>query len=96
MPKMEGRREILRTIGQIGSLCAYMYLLCFGFIAVVLLVRAFGPASKAVGVIIAIAAFFVLQQIIMLLGFFYISTGLHEWIGRKIDERLARERRFRA
>ena len=60
MPAMSGRKEIIRVIGQVGALCAYMYLLCFGFIAILFLLRAYGPGSRLLNILIAIAGFFVL------------------------------------
>lgn len=95
MPEMSGRREIIRVVGQIGALCAYMYLLCFGFIAVLFLLRAYGPSSRLLNVIIAIAGFFVFPQLFMILGCVYISTGFHDWVVGKVGERIAREQRFR-
>lgn len=94
MPALSGRKEIIRVIGQVGALCAYMYLLCFGFIAVLFLLRAYGPSSRLLNIIIAIAGFFVLPQAFMILGCVYISTGFHDWVVRKMGERIVREQKF--
>ncbi|MDO5131970.1 MAG: DUF2232 domain-containing protein [Eubacteriales bacterium] len=91
MPQTTGREEFMRVAVQSGGLCGYMYLLAFGFIALLLLLRAFGPKSRAVNVILAVILFFILPQIVMLLGAAYISLGLHEWVQKKMEDRIARE-----
>lgn len=95
MPELSGRQEIIRVIGQIATLCAYMYLLCFGFIAILLLLRAYGPGSRILHILIALMGFFVLPQIFMILGCVYISTGFHDWVVGRLGERIAREQRYR-
>ena len=95
MPEMSGRQEIIRVAGQIGALCAYMYLLCFGFIAILFLLRAYGPGSRLLNIIIALAGFFVFPQLFMILGCVYISTGFHDWVVNKMGERVAREQKYR-
>ena len=95
MPEMSGRQEIIRVAGQIGALCAYMYLLCFGFFAILFLLRAYGPGSRLLNIIIALAGFFVFPQLFMILGCVYISTGFHDWVVNKMGERVAREQKYR-
>lgn len=95
MPEMTGRQEIVRVIGQIGTLCSYMYLLCFGYIALLLLLRAYGPRSRLINIIIAVMGFFIFPQGFMILGFVYISTGFHDWVVRKMEERIAKEEKYR-
>ena len=94
MPAMSGRKEIIRVIGQVGALCAYMYLLCFGFIAILFLLRAYGPGSRLLNIIIALLGFFVLPQLFMILGCVYISTGFHDWVVGKMAERIARDQKY--
>lgn len=91
MPQTTGRDEIVRVAAQLGSLCAYMYLLCFGFIAVLFLLRAYGPGSRLLNVLLSIAVFFILPQAVVYLGFAYISLGFHDWVMTKVRERIARE-----
>lgn len=94
IPAMSGRKEIIRVIGQVGALCAYMYLLCFGFIAILFLLRTYGPGSRLLNILIAIAGFFVLPQLFMILGCVYISTGFHDWVVGKMMERIARDQKY--
>lgn len=91
MPQMTGREEIIRAVGQIASLCAYLYLLCFGYIALLFLLRAYGPSSRLINMLLAILIFCILPQGMMLLGFFYISTGFHDWVVGKMMLRVAAE-----
>lgn len=95
MPELSGKQEIIRVIGQLGALCAYMYLLCFGFIAILFLLRAYGPGIRVLNILIAIGGFFVFPQLYMILGCAYISTGFHDWVVRKMQERYARDQQRR-
>jgi hypothetical protein len=72
-----------------------MYLLCFGFIALLLLLRAYGPSSRILNIVIALLGFFVFPQLFMILGCVYISTGFHDWVVGKLGERIAQEQRYR-
>ncbi len=95
MEQTTGTQEIIRVAGQLGSLCAYMYLIGVGYIAVLLLLRAIGPRSRAINVVLSIVLFLILPQVFMALGFAYISLGLHEWLNGKLAERIAGERASR-
>lgn len=89
MPQTQGKEEIMRVLGQAGGLFAYMYLLCFGYIALLFLLRAYGPSARALNVILALVLFLIMPQIVMLLGFLYISTGFHDWVVEKMQKRIA-------
>lgn len=95
MPQMTGREELIRVAVQCAGLCGCMYLMFFGVVALALLLRAFGPGSRILTVILAIVLFLMLPQIVMFLGAAYISFGLHDWVLRKIGERAGREERLR-
>ncbi len=87
MPQTTGRAELIRVALQSGGLFGYMYLLAFGYIAVLLFFRAFGSGTKWLGVVLALLACFILPQLVLFAGAAYISLGLHEWLVRKIGER---------
>ena len=95
MPPTTGNAEIVRVAGQLGSLCAYMYLLGVGYIAVLLLLRAVGPSSRLVNVILSIVLFMILPPVFLALGFAYISLGFHEWVNVKLAKRIAAEQALR-
>ena len=98
MPQTTGREEMMRSLAQSAGLCAYMYLICFGYLGGLFLLRAFGPASKAVNVILAVILILVIPQIFVFVGFAYISTGFHDWVVNKMMARIgdeqARKRRY--
>lgn len=95
MPQTTGRQEVMRVLLHSFGLCAYMYLLCFGYIGLLLLLRAYGPGSRAVNAILAVLLVFVLPQICVFLGFAYISTGFHDWVVEKMSARIAQEAALR-
>jgi hypothetical protein len=68
-----------------------MYLMVVGYIAVVLLLRANGPSSRLLNVVLAILLFLILSQLFMFVGFAYISLGLHEKLNEKLAQRFAGE-----
>ena len=87
MPQAAGRGELVRSAVQCGGLCGYMYLMAFGYIGLLLLMKAYGPRAKAAGVILSLVLFFIIPQIVMLLGVAYISLGFHDWVLAKAAER---------
>ena len=95
MPETTGREEIVRVAGQIGGLCGYMYLLCFGYIAVLFLLRAYGPRSRLINALLAIVIFFIFPQGFLILGAVYISTGFHDWVVGKMEQRIEQEKKYR-
>ena len=88
MEQTTGRQELLRVLLQTGGLCAYMYLLCFGFVAALFLLRAYGPSSRAINVVLSVLLFFIIPQAFVILGFLYISTGFHDLLLFKMEERV--------
>ena len=72
-----------------------MCLMCFGYIAVLFLLRAYGPRSRAVNIVLAILLFFTIPQIFVLLGFAYISLGFHDWVQGKMMQRIGAEQQKR-
>jgi len=93
LPQTTGRQEVLRVLLQTGGLCAYMYLICFGFVAALFLLRAYGPGSRALNVILALLLFFVMPPAYIVLGFLYISTFFHDWVVEKMTARIRADAR---
>ena len=87
MPETTGRREMIRAAGQIASLSAYMYLLSFGFIAALFLLRAYASRSRVLNLILAVLFFFILPPVYLGLGVAYISLGFHDWVVGKMLQR---------
>ena len=93
LPRTTGRQEVLRVLLQTGGLCAYMYLICFGFVAALFLLRAFVSGSRALNVILAVLLFFVIPPAYIVLGFLYISTFFHDWVVEKMTARIRADAR---
>ncbi|MBQ6321437.1 MAG: DUF2232 domain-containing protein [Lachnospiraceae bacterium] len=69
-------QDIVQTIG----LCGYFFLLIFGWIATAFLIRRLLPGSKILSSILSFLGMLMLPVVGIVLGFGYISTGLHDWL----------------
>lgn len=69
--------ELWQSVLSILGLLGYIYLIAFGFIAVLLLVRIYLPKVRLAGGLLALFAMLILPQGLMLLGLFYASTSFH-------------------
>ena len=57
-----------------------MFLLCFGVIAMSLLLRRYVTRNALLIGIISLLLFFMLSPLYVILGLAYVSFGLHEWL----------------
>ena len=75
-----GRNEgtLAETIGQTFGVCGYLYLSCFGAIALNLLVKSYVSRSGLLSVLLCILALLIFPLPLTFLGFFYITGSLHE------------------
>lgn len=76
--------EVYQNALSLLGLLGYIYLIAFGFIAVLLLVRIYLPRIRLAGGLLALAAMLLLPQGLMLLGLFYTSTGFHANMMKKL------------
>lgn len=76
--------EIIQSIAQMIGIVGLMYLMCFGVIAMSLVVRAFITRAKVVVVLISFLSLFMMPQIDLMLGIFYLSGQLHTYLLRKV------------
>lgn len=76
--------EIVQSIAQVVGIVGLMYLMCFGVIAMSLVVQAFITRAKAVVVLISFLSLFMMPQIDMILGIFYISGQFHTYLLKRI------------
>jgi len=67
-------QNIALTVGTLG----YLYLICFGFIAILLFLKSSFPKLKAGAYVICVLGIFIFPTIEMVAGFFYIATKYHE------------------
>ena len=66
-------QNALSMLGNLG----FIYLIAFGFVAVLLLICLYLPRAGLAGGLIALAAMLLMPQALMLLGLFYTSTNFH-------------------
>ena len=69
-----------KNIAQSAWICGYMFLLCFGVIAMSLLLRRYVTRNALLIGIISLLLFFMLSPLYVILGLAYVSFGLHEWL----------------
>lgn len=69
--------EILQNAGLTAGIFSYLYLLCFGAIAVVLTIKVRFPGAKALGVVAAVIGLFFFPLLEMAAGFLYLVTEYH-------------------
>ena len=74
---------ILQSLLQIIGIVGYIILMCFGAIAISLLIRLFLTRAKLVNGLLTALSLFVMPQILLILGIFYISGSLHDYIARR-------------
>ena len=70
--------ELLQETAQTAGLCAYIYLLAFGYIALILASRRLMPRLRIAGALISIFILIAASWAAALLGFAYISAGVHD------------------
>ena len=70
--------ETLQNVTQTLGICGMLYLVFFGFYAVLLIMNIYLRLPRAVGMILSILIMFIFSALLPYLGFAYISLGLHE------------------
>ncbi|HCS67271.1 MAG TPA: hypothetical protein DIW34_03430 [Oribacterium sp.] len=58
--------------------------MCFGAIAISLLIRIFLTRAKLLNGVLTAMSLFMLPQLLLILGIFYISGSLHDYIARRL------------
>ena len=74
---------ILQNTGLTFGIFSYLYLLCFGAIAVVLTIKVRFPRAGALGIIAAVIGLFMFPLLEMAAGFIYLVTDYHH---RLVDQ----------
>ena len=82
LTQLQTLSDNVKSIIQMVSLCGYLYLVCIGFIAVMLIVKGLIKGSRSfLPVLIAFALFMILPYLEMLVGFFYTMPVYHDrWL----------------
>lgn len=76
--------EIVQSVMQVAGIVGVMYLMCFGVIAVMLLVQAYMTKVKLVVGLIGFLSLFMMPQLVIILGIFYVAGQLHRFLLRKL------------
>ena len=79
----------VQDIAQSAWICGVIYLIFFGYIALLMVCRVYLRLPRAVGFILSLLITFTISYIPIVAGYIYISGNLHY----AIDDRLANERR---
>ena len=80
---------LAQDILQSAGMCGVIYLIFFGYIALLLMCNVYLHLPRAIGMILSLFLTMAISYIPMIAGYAYISGGLHE----AIDARLAQNRR---
>ena len=79
----------VQDIAQSAGICGVIYLIFFGYIALLMVCRCYLRLPRVVGIILTLLITFTISYIPIVAGYIYISGNLHY----AIDDRLANERR---
>ena len=71
-------KSLKQNIGQTLWICGYIWLLCFGVIAVNLAVKKYMTGNRLLSALITILCVLILPQVVTILGLLYISFGFHD------------------
>lgn len=75
-------QQILMTAGIFG----YVYLICFGFIAVLLLFKIHVPGKKIFGVLVGVLVLLLFPFLEMVMGLMYIVSSWHERMLEQVEK----------
>lgn len=78
--------QIVTDIRQGLWVCGLTFLIIFGVLAVIRFIQAYITRSGLLIALLTLLAYFVLSQILVFIGFGYISLGLHEYLNKKFAE----------
>ncbi len=67
-------------------MCGLTFLIIFGVLAVIRFIQAYITRSGLLIALLTLLAYFVLSQILVFIGFGYISLGLHEYLNKKVAD----------
>ena len=77
--------QLMQDLAQAAGVGGLMYLVCFGFIAVFVFVKKRLPGHKLLPLLAGMLLMMIMPQIIMFVGFAYISLRLHDYILQKVQ-----------
>ena len=69
--------EILHSALQGLGMCGFLYLLAYGYIAMVVYMQVRNPKMRGLGMMIGLAMMFIMPVFLVIFGFLYITTDVH-------------------
>lgn len=82
-----GEETAVVTAGQTLGVCGYIYLVCFGILALCLVVKAYIANSKLLSLLLCALGLLMFPLPLTFLGFFYISGSLHDSLEARLPKR---------
>ncbi|SFG16229.1 DUF2232 domain-containing protein [Oribacterium sp. WCC10] len=76
--------EVAQSIAQVIGIVGFLYLLCFGVIAMSLLVQIYVTRAKILVGLISVLSLFMIPQVVLFLGAFYVAGQFHRFLLRKL------------
>ncbi|MCD8121103.1 MAG: YybS family protein [Clostridiales bacterium] len=70
----EWQQNLIMMVGIFG----YLYLVCFGFIGILLVLKVRAGRFRVLGIVLAVLGLFTVPYMEMIFGFFYIVSSYHE------------------
>ena len=69
--------ELMQNAFQGLGMCGFLYLLAYGYIAVVVYMQVRNPKMRGLGMLFGLLAMFVMPVFLVIFGFLYITTDMH-------------------
>lgn len=83
--------ELFQSLVQTAGLCGYLYLLCFGWIGLLLFLKVRLPGvAGGLRVLIVLLLMFLMPLLVLLMGALYLVTSLHQRLADELFSRQAR------
>ena len=70
--------ELLHSALQGLGMCGFLYLLVYGYIAIIVFMRIRYPKQRALGMILGLLVMFAMPVFLVIFGFLYITTDVHK------------------
>ncbi len=78
--------EIAQNVLQSAGMCGVIYLIFFGFIALIMVCRVYLRLPRFIGMLLTLFLTMTISYIPMLAGYLYISGNLHRMLDAKMSE----------
>ncbi len=78
--------SLAQDILQSAGICGVIYLIFFGYVALLMICRVYFRLPRALGMILSLLVTFTISYIPILAGFAYISGGLHEALDARMSK----------